>query len=43
MRAGAIEEKTDLEGLREAEGLTSVEMIIFIQKHVAKFFTKGKH
>ena len=26
----------------ETEGLTSVEMMIFIQKHVAKCLTKGK-
>ena len=27
----------------EAEGFISVQMMIFIQKHVAKFFTKGKN
>ena len=30
-------------GKFEAEGLTSVEIIIFIQKHVAKFLVKGKN
>ena len=27
----------------EAEGLASVEMMIFIQKHAAKFLAKGKY
>ena len=27
----------------EAEGLTSVEMMIFIQKHAATFLAKGKN
>ena len=30
-------------GKFEAEGLTSVEMIIFIQKHVAKFLAKSEN
>ena len=29
-------------GKFEAEGLTLVEMIIFIQKHLVKFLAKGK-
>ena len=29
-------------GKFEAEGLTSVEMMIFIQKHAAKFLANGK-
>ena len=30
-------------GKFKAEGLTSVEMMIFIQKHGAKFLAKGKN
>ena len=30
-------------GKFKAEGLASVEMMLFIQKHVAKFLAKGKN